>query len=261
MYACLILPAARAPADVWDGEKEKQVAERLLAEIDNADVIWLKPLFSDEFPAIFTSAGPYAHDTAIILLHGMGGHPDWPVVISPLRRYLKLHHWTTLSIQLPVLEAGRSPSDYGKTLQVSGLRIQRAIEYLATRHYGKIVLLGYGFGAATAVATMAREEESSVDGLIGVSMLARKFLDPGIDLTELLGKTRVPVLDVFAENDKPAVINNADDRRLAARKNGHSGFMQVIVEDTDHYYSGHEQALLEKILHWLETEINNDDTG
>lgn len=251
----LLSPSGRT--QVWDSDKEKVIAERLAGEIDSGKVIWLKPVFGDSFPAIAGSAGPYARSTAIILLHGMGGHPDWPVVISPLRRYLQVHHWTTLSIQLPVLKADRSPSDYGKTMREAGRRIDSAIRYLDKKHYSRVVLLGYGFGATTAIYALTDNNRPAVSGLVAVSMLARKFLDPGINLPESLKKISLPILDIYAESDKAIIIDTADDRRLAARNNDQAHYTQVMLEDTDHYYTGHEPELLQQILDWLDREIND----
>lgn len=255
----LLLFAAAAYAAVWDSDHEKLIAEKLSGEIEQGAVVWLKPVFGNAFPAIFNSAGPYARSTAIILLHGMGGHPDWPVVVSPLRQFLQVHHWTTLSIQLPVLKAGRPPADYGKTLRESERRIDSAIEFLGNRQYEQVVLVGYGFGAATAVHAMVKNDKTAVSGVAGISMLARKFLDPDINLPPLLEQIAVPVLDIYAEDDKTVVVDTASDRRLAIRNNGSDRFTQVMLTDTDHYYTGQEHALLEQILAWLENEINSND--
>ncbi|HKK15701.1 MAG TPA: DUF3530 family protein [Gammaproteobacteria bacterium] len=252
----LALCTAVADAAVWDRDKEKVIAERLAMEIDNGQIIWLKPLFGDAFPAIADSAGPYARTTAIILLHGMGGHPDWPVVISPLRQYLQAHNWSALSIQMPILKADRSPSDYGKTLREAERRIDSAIDYLNRKHYRHVVLLGYGFGAATAIYALANDNKPAVNGLVAISILARKFLEPGINLTGLLEKLDIPILDIYASNDKSVVVDTADDRRLAARRNGGVHYTQEIIAGTDHYYTGQEPLLLQQIVDWLEREIN-----
>lgn len=251
-YLLLTLSTQTISAAIWDRDKETLIAERLAGEILDSEVLWIPATSGKAFPAIFSSAGPYARPTAIILLHGMGGHPDWPALISPLRQSLPARHWTTLSIQLPVLKAGQPVADYSLTLAEGRRRIEQAIHFLQQRNYQQVVLIGHGFGATTALYTIDQTRHPAISGLVAVSILARKYLEPAVDLLALLAAQTLPVLDIYGANDRPDVIDMAADRRLAARENNHSGFTQIRLEDADHYYTGQEQVLLEEILDWLE---------
>jgi len=117
----LVALSLYADDTIWDDAKEQSVADKLSRELQAGEVIWLSVSGDREFPSVFTrAAGEYA--IAIILIHGMGGHPDWPDVISPLRNSFAENGWTTLSIQMPVLPPEIPLSDYGKTVAESQKR-------------------------------------------------------------------------------------------------------------------------------------------
>lgn len=250
----LVQPALHAT--IWDQDRERAIAEKLTEDLESGDVIWLSQ-GNQEFPGIFTPPDtnwhPNAKQEAVILLHGMGGHPDWPVVISPLRKFFNLAGWTSLSIQLPVLSAETPLSEYGITVREAARRIKSGVEYLHDNGYAIIVVAGYGFGAATAAWYLANDGEDNVCAFAGISMHARKFLNPQLDLTGSLGKLHIPVLDIYGSNDLKAVTQTADDRRLAIRENGNSFFTQISIDDTDQYYTHKDRVLFDSIKHWLES--------
>jgi len=238
---------------IWDVTKEQSVADKLSRELEYGQVIWLDVVNGREFPGIFTRAVP-EHDgsIAIVLIHGMGGHPDWPEVISPLRYSLADTGWSTLSIQMPVLPPEISLADYGKTLEESHNRIARAIQYLENYGYERMVLIGYGFGASVAAHYLASGNNHGVHAFAAISILARKYLEPSLDLYSSLEKLALPVLDIFGSEDLNPVISTADERRVAARRNGYSNeYEQVVIWNADHYFTGYDQELVTRIERWL----------
>jgi pimeloyl-ACP methyl ester carboxylesterase len=249
---CLMAPFLMAGV-LWDEAKERSVADKLSRDLEPGQIVWLAVADDREFPAIFTRAVPEVDgSTAIILVHGMGGHPDWPEVISPLRVLLAGKGWTTLSLQMPVLPPEAPLADYGKTLDENHLRISAAVQHLKNYGYEKVVLAGYGFGAASAAHYLAAGNHHEIHAFAGISMLARKYLDPALDLHASLGKLDLPVLDIYGSEDLKTIINTADERRVAARKNGGSPqYEQVIVWNADHYFTGHDQELVNHIDRWL----------
>lgn len=264
MILALGLVPSLLNAALWDQDRERAVAERLAGDLESGKIIWLSSKNHQEFPAIFTPPDtnwhPNAKQKAIILLHGMGGHPDWPVVISPLRKYFNQAGWTSLSIQLPVLSAETALSEYGNTVKEAARRIKNGIEYLREQGYETIVLTGYGFGAATAAWYLANEGGENVCAFAGISMHARKFLNPQLDLLSSLGNLHIPILDIYGTKDQKVVTDTADDRRLAVRKNGNSDYTQISLDDVDQYYTHQDQELFESIKQWLDSlELQSRD--
>ena len=248
---CLVVPFLMGV--IWDDAKEQSVADKLSRELEYGQVIWLDMVNGREFPGIFTRAIP-EHDAsiAIILIHGMGGHPDWPEVISPLRSSLSDKGWTTLSIQMPVLSPEIPLADYGKTLDESNNRISSAIQYLENYGYERVVLIGYGFGASSAAHFLGSVNNHEVYAFAAISILARKYLEPSLNLYSYLEKLAVPILDIYGSEDLKPITGTADERRVAARRNGNSnGYEQVVIWNADHYFTGHDQELVNRIDWWL----------
>lgn len=61
------------------------------------------------------AAQPKGH---LLLLHGEGQHPNWPVGIAPLRQQLAAHGWSTWSLSLPQYRPSGPPA---RTLAVEPL--------------------------------------------------------------------------------------------------------------------------------------------
>ena len=114
LVTCL-LTAALEGAAMDSSRTEQEIAARLTERLPAAEVIRLghrkTPFLGLLCDAQNNNRG------AVLLLHSMAGHPDWPEVIAPLRASLPQSGWTTLSIQLPVLPPEQPLSDYGMTLQ------------------------------------------------------------------------------------------------------------------------------------------------
>ena len=65
----------------------------------------------------------------------------------------------------------------------------------------------------------------------------------------------VPILDIYGEEDLEDVRRGIDDRRLAASKNGNTGFQQIELQKSGHHYLGSEDALVEQIQIWLQNIV------
>ena len=84
-----------------DLAKEQRWKEQVVGDLFDGEPISLND-GQNEFLGLLTLAEP-ANDSAVIVLHGVGVHPDWPQIINPMRVRLAEDGRTTLSIQLPVL--------------------------------------------------------------------------------------------------------------------------------------------------------------
>ena len=114
--------------------REQQIAEKLTLTADADEIISLKAS-GGRFIGLYKRAKSSEINTGeahgvMILVHGMGAHPDWPDVISPLRTQLTEFGWSTLSIQMPILSPEEPISEYGRTLRLANSRIQAAVDYL-----------------------------------------------------------------------------------------------------------------------------------
>lgn len=244
----LLLPLTQSFA--YNRTFEDRISKQLAETGAKGDVVWLRP-GKTEFLSLYRDYVTDQPQGAVILLHGMGGHADWPEVIRPLRMSLPELGWATLSLQMPVLSPTDSISDYGKTLDEGLGRIRAALQQLRDWRYLNIIVIGHSFGAATAAHALAGKGLDEVKAFVGISMQAQPFLNPRLKLLKDLGALSIPVLDIYASRDLPEVLREVDDRRLAARKNGNQAYKQHMLDGADHYFTGFDDVLLKRIQGWL----------
>lgn len=249
MFTCQV-----SAQDIQAQNREQQIAEKL-ALIAGADEIVSLKAPGGRFIGIYQRAKTGESHGVVILAHGMGAHPDWPDVISPLRTQLPEFGWSTFSIQMPILSPDEPVAEYGKTLKVAKSRLNAAIDYLHTWEIEQIILLGYSFGAVQVASYLASGKNKNVKAFVSVSMLSQKFIKPGLDVYKLIGGIDLPMLDIYGDEDLPDVRRGSDDRRLAASKNGNRDFKQIELKHAGHHYQGVEDALVEQIQIWLKNII------
>ncbi len=246
------------PVTASDLEREQRMAEEIVDAIIVGDPVYLKA-GEDEFLGIYTEAeedGDKVKGTAIIL-HGRGFHPDWQDAINPLRSGLAEKGWNTLSIQMPVLEKQAKYYDYVPLFPHALPRIDAAIAYAReqiknTQAENRVVLIGHSCGAHMAMAWVDADSFESIDAYVGIGMGATDYKQPmkhGFPLDKL----KVPVLDVYAEGDYPAVLKMAPQRLAQITAAGNAKSRQQVVKDSDHYYKDRGNALTSIIAQWLES--------
>ncbi len=234
--------------------REQQIAEKLTLTADADEIISLKAS-GGRFIGLYKRAKSSEARGVVILVHGMGAHPDWPDVISPLRTRLTEFGWSTLSIQMPILSPEEPVAEYGKTLRLANSRIQAAVDYLHDWEIEPIILLGYSFGATQAANFLASKKPEDIKAFVSVSMLAQKFIKPELNVLKFITGITIPIFDIYAEEDLDDVRRGIDDRRLAASKNGNTGFQQIEVQKAGHHYLGLEDVLVEQIQVWLQNLV------
>lgn len=239
-------------------EREQQLADRLVATVEAGEPVWLES-GGREFLALHHAALGALPRHAVLLVHGMGGHPDWPEVVAPLRTGLQGRGWSTLSLQMPLLAPSALADDYGRTVREAVRRIGNGVEFLRGQGYACVVLAGYSFGASQALAYLAGQGDA--DGLIIISILAREFLQPPVDLPSLLGQIKIPVLDIYGRRDFPEVVNRAHDRRIAARGKEAVIYEQRVIDGAGHYFTDREQQLVDVMVEWLDAAFGDRQCG
>lgn len=212
-----------------------------------------------KFLSIYTAADGTAKG-GVILMHDEGQHPDWPDVISPLRRGLPAHGYATLSLQMPILPRGAPLTGYALALDEAPARISAGIKFLRARGVNRIVLIGHGMGASMGSAYVARKNNNGVQGFIGLALdtpVARSELyklDPRLNAPTMLARIRVPVLDLYGSLDRATVVNAAPQRAAAAKKAGNAHYTQIRIEHADHAFTRLDDDLVERVSAWLDQQ-------
>ena len=229
---------------------EQELEEALAARVEQGEPVWLDET-GDRFLGLYHQQLTDKAQGAVIIVHSMGGHPDWPQVVAPLRVKLPAGGWATLSIQMPVLEPGEALAGYGDTIKQASNRIRTAVRYLREKKFLNIVLIGYGFGATTGACYLA-EDGSGIQAFVGIGMQTYEFLSPRLNLEGYLARIDIPILDLYGSRDFDEVMRLAVNRRLEARKMNKDQYLQVTIDGADHYYSGLEDAMTRRIRGWLD---------
>ncbi len=243
---CVYRPALAVSTDVL---AEVQISQEL-ADLPNTELLQLQ-VDGQDFPALFSPAAAAQVSGVVILLHDMGQHLNWPGVIQPLREELPRYGWATLSLQMPVLPMNVEQSDYGKSLQLASQRIQAGYDYLRGKKLLNTVLIGQGLGAASAIRHISQQEETPFVALVLISMADWNWLTPPLDALQDLGKISIPVLDVYASNDRAAVLEAVAERKKLIRPQLQETYRAARIGGAGPYYSGFEQALLKRVRSWL----------
>ena len=238
-----------------DLAREKRMADEIVDAIVDGEAVFLQA-DDKEFLSIYTEADDPAKGVAIIL-HGRGFHPDWQDVINPLRVGLAEAGWNTLSVQMPVLEKQAKYYDYLPLFPKAIPRIEAAIAYAREQIKdagidNKVVLIAHSCGAHMAMTWADVDSFEAIDAYVGIGMGATDYKQP-MKQPFPLAKVKVPVLDVYAANDYPAVRKMAAARWQSIEQAGNSKSDQVIIPDADHYYSDRGDALTSVISEWLDT--------
>lgn len=235
LWVFLLIPFMLLASDL---AKEQRWKEQVVADLFDGEAISLND-GKNEFLGLLTIAEQPKSD-AILVLHGIGVHPDWPQVVNPLRVGLAEMGWTTLSIQLPVLSNEATPEQYEALIADAGPRISVAAQYLQDQGIQGIFIVAHSMGSQMAAYYLANSP-ASYSGFVAIGMNRGN--------AQYLGEIKLPVLDLYGSEDLPGVLESAVSRASAAGVN--SQYSQQIVEGADHFFNDMEQALLGAVSDWL----------
>ncbi len=246
MAGILILIATAGLAS--DLAKEKRWADQIVDELIDGDAVWLKA-DGQKFLSILT---PAQGDTlgGVIVMHGIGVHPNWPQVVYPLRVQLAERGWTTLSLQMPILPNEAQAQEYIPLLDEVPGRVRAGIAALKEQGADPIFLVTHSLGSGMARHFLATGGDAAIKGFVGVGMGVNKQV-PQINSLDALEKIRLPVLDVYGENDLKTVVDTAGERAAAAKAGGNRDYAQVTIPGADHFFDGFEEPLVQTVADWL----------
>lgn len=230
-----------------DREKEKRWASQIADSLLDGEALYLNDGQAD-FLAIDTRADN-PKDMGVIVIHGIGIHPDWETVIQPLRVQLASDGWHTLSLQMPILGNDARSEDYEPLMKEVPARIDAGIRQLAKAGSKKVVLVAHSMGARMANYYLAHKKkyqeaqtQTPVIGYIGIGMNAGN--------EDYLGKIKIPVLDLYGEKDLPSVLASASLRAKVIKQN--KMYRQQKVAGANHFFEEKNDELVEAVKKALE---------
>ena len=222
-----------------DFEREKRWSDELIPGLVVGDAVRIKAASNREFLALYTEPAKLdLKRLTIVLVHGVGVHPDFGI-IGILRAKLADLGYVTLAIQMPVQGKEATVDDYyPKVFPDAADRMIKAAAWLRAKGHVNVVLLSHSMGAWMSNAYLDQAHEATpykawiVMGLTGsYSWTMRRFA--------------MPILDVYGENDINPVTSAVGRRKFALKEA--NGSRQVKIAGADHHYLGRENELVAAI--------------
>ena len=251
VMALLLLVTVSRAGSVSDTAKEKRWADQITDQLIVGEPVWLAA-DGHRFLAIYTPAETASTRGTVLLVHGIGAHPDWPQVIQPLRSGLSERGWQSLSLQMPLPPEGIDTAGRAALLREGGDRLQTALVWLEGKGMTPVTLIAHSRGGVDALHFVTTHDSTPIVSLVLVGTNG-DYDDVPDDVGPLqsLREIKLPVLDIYGENDHENVIKTAPDRRKAAAAN--PGFQQLKVPGADHFFDGEETPLLAEVARWLQS--------
>lgn len=233
-----------------DKAKEKRWADQIADFVVVGEPVWLQA-GDDKFLGLYTEAEEEASG-AVIILHGIGVHPDWEDVVQPLRSQLPDKGWTTLSIQMPVLANEAEMGEYAPLFKEVPPRVKAAVDYLHSNEYKNIVLIGHSLGTEMGAYYLTTDASASknIRSFVAISMGApRPESISGIDMIAMLKKISIPVFDLYGKTHENA-FKGAGQRLAVLRTD--NGSRQRGIDGAGHFFRGKNSELVNAVSEWLD---------
>lgn len=238
----LLLLVATLAHGAPDYAREQRWADEIKPSLVVGDAVYLQQKSGHKFLALYTEA-PKAQ-SAVIVVHGMGVHPDW-ALIGALRSGLADGGYTTLAVQMPVLAASALGEEYPELFNDAADRLGTATDYLAGKGYRRIAIVAHSMGARMANQFLVSEAARRIGAWVAVGISNGEFALPA--------KLHAPTLDIYGERDLQAVLAKASAR--AAVLKTLKGSAQVEVAGADHYFAGSENELIKQTRQFLDRSL------
>lgn len=224
-----------------DYAREKRWADEISPAILVGDPLYLALKSGHRFLVIYAPAAPAR--AGVIVVHGLGVHPDWGL-INPLRSRLADLGYATLSVQMPVLAADVRDDQYPPLFPEAAERLQAAVAFLRGKGHKKVAVVSHSAGSSMTNFFLNQTADAPIDAWVAIGT-------PGVFAKP--SSFRAPVLDLFGENDLPAVLVNAEKRAAAIRRV--RGSAQIQVAGADHFFAGMEAELVKQVRQYLDQKL------
>lgn len=218
-----------------DYAREKRWADEIVPGIIVGEPVYLEQQNRHRFLGIYAEGGQ--DRMALIIVHGMGVHPDWGMV-STLRQRLHDYGYATLSIQMPVLAKDAGYQAYPAVFPEAVERLRIAVAWLRQRGYQRAAIVSHSNGSRMSRVYMAGNP-AAVSAWVSLSLTQG----------DTFAGIRAPILDLYGENDLPHVLSSVAERKASLT---HAASRQILIPRTDHFFAGQEEAMIGQVKDFLD---------
>ena len=205
---------ARGAAGAADYAREERWAQEIVPSIVVGDAVYLATPARAKVLAILTAPSGAAAG-GIVIVHGLGVHPDWGL-IGGLRTGLADAGYVTLSVQMPVLGANATRDDYAVTLPEAAERIAVRGRLPSRQGHRENRDRFAQHGSVDGECVSARAH--AIDAWAPIGMFGAFAVPPKEPVLDIVAETEIaPVRETAPARDREAaegrVLAPAHDRR------------------------------------------------
>ncbi len=222
-------------------DREKNLNYQMESTSFDAEFITLSHNYGEDFKLLFLENNESSQ--SVLLLHGRGLYPNEPRVMNPLIEELS-NEYNIYSLQLPVMDKGRTYAEYTNLFNYSDSRIEKTIEFIKSRS-SEIIVIAHSCGAHM-ISSYLKKNKTEFDKLILISAGAidkNQTPLPFYDYTLFDGK----ILNISADEDHNSVKLFSEYISSLGIEN----LGNIVISDADHYYRDNISSLVMKVKKWL----------
>ena len=239
----LLALSAAGQGHTQDFEREARWRSEIVPGLVVGEAVDIPGPGGRAFLALLTtpSGADRATKTLIVIVHGIGVHPDHGIV-GTLRMDLADRGYATLAIQMPVLPSDAPPEHYEPLFRNAAERIASTAAWARDRSYRDLVLVSHSLGSRMSNAYFDHTRASAFRAWVALGL-------GGSYSAKFAQQPPVPVLDIYGERDLESVLSSASAREPVARRSG--GRLERIA-GAYHFYAGRESVLVSLIARYAE---------
>jgi hypothetical protein len=160
--------------------------------------------------------------------------------------------YNTYSLQLPVLKKQSTYLEYTKIFYDSDERILSAIKHIYDKNK-KVIIIAHSCGVHMLMSYIKFKNLSeSISSLV---LIGSGAVDKGEKLIYQYpyDKIKVPVLDLYGENDFDLVLKKSAERNEYIKKNNTKS-QQVKIKSSNHYHADNSNKVITFVKKWLSNQ-------
>lgn len=229
-----------------DFEREQRWANEIVPDLVVGDAVKIEAASGRPFLGLYAKGSDAK--PALVIVHGIGVHPDHGV-IGVVRTKLTDLGYTTLSIQMPVLAKEKMADDYYPALFPDASdRIGKAAAWLRAKGHRSLILISHSMGSWMSNVYLDQTADAPYAAWVCMGLTGGfRTRIAGINWP-MLG-VKIPILDVYGENDLPPSVSAAGRRARSIAGIPHA--KQVRIAGADHFYAKQENKLVAEIDAWI----------
>ena len=160
--------------------------------------------------------------------------------------------YNSYSLQLPVLKKQSTYLEYTKIFYDSDERISSAIKYIFDKNK-KVIIIAHSCGVHMLMSYIKNKNLSK--DISSLVLIGSGAVDKGekVIYEYPYDKIKVPILDLYGENDFDLVLKKSVERNEYIKKNNTKS-QQIKIKSSNHYHADNSNQVITFVKKWLSNQ-------